>query len=64
MSNEIKTMTYVLQWNEIKNIESIDPFEEENTYTTDNMMDMALQLTNLLLQPNVYHVIVSQDGYE
>jgi hypothetical protein len=56
-------MKYVIEWQEISSLEN-DPFEETNSYTTEDKEDVIVMITNLLKIKGVYHVIVSQDGYD
>lgn len=56
-------MTYVIEWQEISSLDN-DPFEETNSYTTKDKEDAIMMITNLLKQKGIYHVIVSQDGYD
>jgi len=56
-------MKYVIEWQEISELEK-DPFEETNFYTTNSAEDAILMISKLLTQNGIYHVIVSQDGYD
>jgi hypothetical protein len=62
-SVKLLNMQYVIEWQKINSLEK-DPFEETNSYITNLAEDAMLIISNLLTQDGVYHVIVSQYGYD